>query len=583
MSGFKLEENEIEFKLATPTPESESFISCILSKPENNGNYPETLRSAILMHGIGAHKNSIYNSKLARKLSKEYGMYIIRFDFRNCGESSKTGKAGRTLQNDIEDINVVYNWLTNGGFKNKKLFVDTLIGHSRGVVDVFNWQLENNDKFVINLIACAGRFIGNGLFKSIKEKFPNFENEGGHIIKGFQDGKYKDVWVPIEETKSISNLNMSTVKEINYDSDTLCIYGTKEQVIPLNDAANYVNYLGDRNKLVLIPGADHCYRGIVQIPENEWFKYDNKIIIKPEGIINYNYEVTEIISKFISNDEMNERFFEKNKLIHKFLPRFKNINGFLNFRDFGGYNTKDGKIVKYNLLFRSGIFNDEFDLNSIKEIEKLNIKQIFDLRFSNEINNDNKIKSIKIDYLFKNENIDINKYEKTYLRTAIDWNLLSESFDYLIEKVIPLTSKGIFNYLANDKIDPILITSLLGKDRVEIIVIILLLLCNVDPLIIAQEFTLSKQGIKGNEDKFIKLITNNENTNKFNFEKELKPKSQWLFSNDGINNLLRLESKIVLDTIRRFEDKYGSVEEYLEKQVGLTSERINKIRSNLLI
>lgn len=582
MSGYQLQENEIEFQLPTPTPDSKFFISCILSKPEKNGKYPETLRSAMLMHGIGSHKNNVYNSKLARKLSKDYGMYVVRFDFRNCGGSSKTGKIGRTLQHDIEDMNVVYNWLTNGGFNNKKLFVDTLIGHSRGVVDVFNWQLENKDKFVINLVACAGRFIGNGLFKSLKEKFPNFENEGGHTIKGFQDGKYQDVWVPIEETKSISTLHMSTVKDINHDTDTLCIYGTREQVIPLEDAAHYVNYLGDRNKLVLIPGADHCYRGIVEIPENEWFKYDDKAIIKPEGIINYNYDVAEIISKWISNDEMNERFFEKHKLIHKYLPRFKEIKGFFNFRDFGGYNTNDGKVVKYNLLFRSGNLNENIELDSIKEIEKLNIKQIFDLRFLNENNNGNNSNNkIKTNYLF--EKIDINNYEKNYLKTAVDWNLLSESFEYIIEKIIPFSGKEIFNYLSNDKIEPILITSVLGKDRVGVLVILLLLLCNVDPLIIAEEFTLSKQGIKENEDEVIKLIKNNENISKFNFENEFKPNPQWTFSNNGINNLLRLESKVILDTIRRFEDKYGSIEDYLEKQVGLTTEQINKIRSNLLI
>lgn len=589
MSGYKLQENEIQFTLPSPNLNSKDFISCILCKPDKNSKYPDTLRAAILVHGIGGHKNTCYLSKLARKLSNEQGMYVIRMDFRNCGDSSKTGKVGRTLQNDIEDMNVAYSWLTNGGFENKKLFVDTLIGHSRGVVDVFNWQLHNQNKFVINLVGCAGRFIGSKLSDSIRKKHPNFEKDGGHFIKGFQDGEYRDVWVPLKETQSLSELNMITVKEITQDTDTLCVYGTKEQVIPLPDAARYANALGNRNTLVLIPDADHCYRGIVKIPESEWEKCD-KPIIKSTGFIDYNVDVANLIADWTSPIKMNERFYEKTKNIHKYLPRWKNIDaGVFNFRDIGGYNTTDGKVVKYNFIYRSSDLS-VVTSTGFNELHKLGVNKIFDLRLTKEIN----IKEIngkeKIDTVHllsdKFDDPSENKILINLLKASFNWNYLSEVFIFILETIVP-KYKDFFTYLANDTTNiPIVIYCNMGKDRTGVIVILLLLLCKVDPLIIAEEYALSQQGINNDinvaSNQFIESINSLGDDILIQLDSD-KPTKEWTLKQNGLSNLLHVDSKTALDTINVLNNQYGGVEEYLKKQVGLSLEEVEAIRDRLTI
>lgn len=593
MSGYKLQDNEVQFQLNTPTKDSETFISCILSKPEKSS--PITNRAAILMHGIGAHKNSCYMSKLARKLSKEQGIYVIRFDFRNCGDSSKTGSKGRTLNDDIDDLSVVYEWLNN--FENingEKLFVDTLVGHSRGVVDVLNWQLHNKDKFISNLGLCAGRFIGSGLLESIKVKNPDVEKTGGHYIKGFQDGCYKDVWVPLEETLSLSELYMDTVKEITKDTDTLTVYGSRENVIPITDCANYVNNLKDRNTLILIPDGDHCYKGVDKIPESEW-ENSTIPIDKKLGVCDYNYQVADEIAKWMSEDSMNKRFYEKNLMIGEFTPRWKKIEGVGNFRDLGGWKCKSGERVKIGKVFRSGKLSNITE-DGIKELKKLGIKKVFDLRLPIEQKMSDKteesnwtiesdVEVIKLIEKDDMESFDGVNMLLNLIKLSFDWNNTVDKYKSTLENTIPQT-KEIFYTLRDEPNTKILIHCGGGKDRTGLVSMILLLILGVEPLIVVQEYALSQQSIKeinntrNKSEKLIDFIESSTTTVEF-IEKN-KPYDSWQYKVEGIDALSDVHSNVCLSTISYLIKEYGSIENYLRVKMGITEEDISIIRANLL-
>lgn len=466
MSAAVLQDNEVLLKLNTPTPNSSSQICCILSRPIGE----DTLRAAILMHGMGSHKNSIFIPKLARKLSEQGNMYVIRFDFRNCGDSTKTGSFGRTLQNDIEDISVVYDYLSSGGFEGKKLFVDTLVGHSRGVVDVFNWQLQNKGKFVPNLVACAGRFLGSGLINNIKKAHSDYEEVGGHYIKGFQDGKYTDVWIPIKESMSLGTLNMEIVREITPHSNTLCLYGSRENVIPLEDAAMYVNALRERNTFVIIPNADHCFFGVDKIPENEWETSSKPI---KNGVIDYNFEVADILANWISSKTMQERFYERTKNIHRFLPRWKSIKS-ANVRDIGGFNTSTGKIVKYGSIFRS----DDLSRVSQHELQTLGIEKVFDLSIEGSTTS---APLVSTESLIK---------EKLPATLFSDKKHLQDNYVNVLSKLIQ-SCKPLFDHII-DVQTPVLYYCSNGRDISGLVTLVLLRVAGVDPLLAAQEYSLSK-------------------------------------------------------------------------------------------
>lgn len=590
MSDYRLQANEVELKLPSPTVDSDTYISCILSKPETHV-HPETRRAAMLMHGIGGHKNNCYHSKLARKLSKEQGMYVMRFDFRNCGASSKTGELGRTLQNDLEDMTTVYDWLSNGGYEGRRLFVDTLIGHSRGVVDVFNWQLQNQDKFVINLVACAGRFIGNGLPQSIKKTHPDYEKEGGHYIEGFQEGAYRKVWVPVKETESLGRLHMATVKDISPDADTLCIYGTKDQVIPLPDAAHYANALKGRNTLVLLPEADHCFRGLEKIPEEEWETY-GKPIAKNSGVVDYNPEVATIIAGWITPEKMHQRFYKKTMNIHRFLPRWKEVDGVSNFRDIGGWNTLDGKVVRPNLAFRSAHLNN-ITAKGIETLKNLGVKKVYDMRSPVESlhfkqNLLSTVDGLEVVHMLGLEKQEADVQNSRFSTMLAEAALTSNTGSYgpLFESVIPFY-KPIFEHFRDEPDLPIVFSCSLGKDRTGIITLLLLLLCRVDPLIVAQESALSREGVVGLRSEIQEyFISREENASGSNeaieYIETRKPHPDWTLAKDGVDNILSIDSNAILQAIALLEDSYGGVEAYLTLKVGLSPADVAAIRNNLV-
>jgi protein-tyrosine phosphatase len=59
------------------------------------------------------------------------------------------------------------------------------------------------------------------------------------------------------------------------------------------------------------------------------------------------------------------------------------MEGIYNFRDFGGYQTKDGKFIKKGLLYRSGGLHKATDAD-LDELTALGIKTICDLRSEQE-------------------------------------------------------------------------------------------------------------------------------------------------------------------------------------------------------
>lgn len=63
--------------------------------------------------------------------------------------------------------------------------------------------------------------------------------------------------------------------------------------------------------------------------------------------------------------------------------RFLSIEGGLNFRDFGGYETQDGRIVRRGVLFRSGSLS-MIEGVGIRDFERLDIGLICDLRRTDE-------------------------------------------------------------------------------------------------------------------------------------------------------------------------------------------------------
>ncbi|GME99058.1 unnamed protein product [Ambrosiozyma monospora] len=359
MTTQKYQLKEFEQEIFIPVPGTDIKLCAIVALPKALfhdhyvKNYsPPTHRLVILMHGQSGHKNYCYLKDLAEQLSEKLGIYSVRFDFRNCGGSTiiKPNTIGRTVEDDIEDLNAVYNYFVNQHFNDTAFFVEAVIGHSRGSLDMFCWGLERK-AYVPNFINCAGRFDGAGKGKNSDLQYPGWRKAQGFYEPTCQGDRYKDVWIPARETLSMIARKLTNVGELDQYTDVLSIYGLEESVIPLQDAASFANHLAGRHTLHFIEEANHSYMGVVKIDPTIVQKHKHPIHRKKQ-VYNYNYMVSDKIVDYLGPESRLNRFYKSTLKIHPGLNRWKDVEGISNFRDVGGWSTQDGNFVRPGIAFR---------------------------------------------------------------------------------------------------------------------------------------------------------------------------------------------------------------------------------------
>ena len=184
--------------------------------------------------------------------------------------------------------------------------------------------------------------------------------------------------------------------------------------------------------------------------------------------------------------------------IYKLMKRHINIKGAVNFRDIGGYPTKDGKTVKWRTLFRSGLLSG-IDPTEMEQMKKLRLKTICDFRTNAEqaANPDRwhqldqlqrfslPIGEGRVDKLDWMEKVASQEVTKNYLARANKSYVLAE---------IP-TYRTFFEILLKESHYPLLYHCTAGKDRTGFATFLLLSALGVDRSIIIKDYLLTNQYI----------------------------------------------------------------------------------------
>jgi protein-tyrosine phosphatase len=238
------------------------------------------------------------------------------------------------------------------------------------------------------------------------------------------------------------------------------------------------------------------------------------------------------------------------------------LQGAVNFRDIGGYQTKEGKKVKLGLLYRSAALNTLTDAD-VAKIASLNIKYDFDFRGPYEVKTaPDKIPAgtTRISLPAGSENIGDSNYLKNMGSYIKSDSFLIRFYTVLTpfkERYAPLFD----SLLVNKNASPMLFHCTAGKDRTGIAAAFILYALGVDEETIFNDYEATNYYRRNENAKSIQQMT------KFYGVDEKMAR-----------NLMGAKKEYIQATFDTIKTQYGSMEHYLEAVLGLNKSKIKALR-----
>ena len=249
-------------------------------------------------------------------------------------------------------------------------------------------------------------------------------------------------------------------------------------------------------------------------------------------------------------------------MINDYSERHFAFEGCFNFRDIGGYLTKEGKKIKKGIYFRTGR-QDRMSEKDLAELKNLKISTQIDLRKPEEILDQGKgpLENMGADYI----NIPIipDGGSDQLSRLVGDTGISGKRYLGYLE-FGPESWLKIFEILANKDSLPVALHCTAGKDRTGVSTAFLLSVLGVDRDLIEADYKLTNLDTERQAD-FI------ENSGGFP---------------EGVDReAMILAAGVPEDAMTVFldgvESRWGSVLGYLE-EIGITKDQMNVIRDNFL-
>ena len=249
-------------------------------------------------------------------------------------------------------------------------------------------------------------------------------------------------------------------------------------------------------------------------------------------------------------------------MIKDYSERHFAFEGCFNFRDIGGYLTKEGKKIKKGIYFRTGR-QDRMSEKDLAELKNLKISTQIDLRKPEEILDQGKgpLENMGADYF----NIPIipDGGSDQLSRLVGDTGISGKRYLGYLE-FGPESWLKIFEILANKDSLPLVLHCTAGKDRTGVSTAFLLSVLGVDRDLIEADYKLTNLDTERQAD-FIE--------NSGGFPEGVDREAMILAAGVPEDAM-----KVFLDGV---ESRWGSVLGYLE-EIGITKNQMNAIRDNFL-
>jgi protein-tyrosine phosphatase len=238
------------------------------------------------------------------------------------------------------------------------------------------------------------------------------------------------------------------------------------------------------------------------------------------------------------------------------------LPGTYNVRDAGGYETRDGRVVRWRTLFRADSLHQLAEDGQV-HLVKAGLQTVVDLRRDEE--------------LAKAPNVFAASERVRYVQVSLSPNpIRADERGEFAPDSLARTYRGIVDgrhselrqilqTLAQPGAFPALVHCTAGKDRTGIVVALLLALAGVDHATIADDYALSATYLT---DEFFADARQRAEASGHDW-------TQYRY-------LLGCPADLMLATLADLDERYGGVEEYLRQQVGLTDDELQALRSALV-
>ncbi|NRB53085.1 MAG: tyrosine-protein phosphatase [Saprospiraceae bacterium] len=247
------------------------------------------------------------------------------------------------------------------------------------------------------------------------------------------------------------------------------------------------------------------------------------------------------------------------------MDRFIDIAGAQNFRDLGGYRTKDGRRIKWRSIFRSG------QLSWIRDAEEhkmaaLQLKTICDFRTTAE-------QTASPDRWFQIDQLNRCSYPIGEGRLdKVDWMENAsrgegrESYLYKSNRSYVVKNaeryKAFFELLLDERNYPLLFHCTAGKDRTGFAAALLLSALGVDQDTIMEDY----------------LLTNFYLEQKGGWDMLQRAADKFGFNLQRVKPILIAHEVYIQGAYDAIVEQYGNMDEFLEKAIGIGSAEKEKLQ-----
>jgi protein-tyrosine phosphatase len=247
------------------------------------------------------------------------------------------------------------------------------------------------------------------------------------------------------------------------------------------------------------------------------------------------------------------------------------MEGGRNFRDVGGYRTADGRTVRWNMLYRSGSLGN-LQKDGMARLRTMNIRAIIDLRMTTERKTDQSnwlpIAGLGYwtrDYMLGGDEASLAQMfsDPSKLTASTMRAMMTQGYRTMPKELAPQYREMFARLIAPGK-GAVVVNCTAGKDRTGIGAALVLTAIGIPYETVREDYLLSNAGLNMDsvQDAISPLLA--------------------LLPSDVIQPLVGVEGEYLDAAFVQIKADYGSVEAYLDKELGVGPAEISLLKSRML-